>query len=376
MVRWMRATTTTLLLLTITITVASTSALSIPPSPPPPVTTEQLQQDHNNLILPSPPPRRSAKHPIHHTAADDASIDIPILSRRQSQSEASNSTLASNSAATAWDAATSAACMARMVSLNGKASNEAGLAVCYNIPFLDNSTGIFQADLRVYQISPPSGDFATLSAQEVQVSIRYFGASVSLVDPGPGSATAPLPPDGNGGSQAAQRQRRQDAGNSATTTTPTPTPVQIQHYLFAGAITPSLLLPPSQLNTTYLQGLLIPQLLLRPRANSSSPDSSQSQPLILPNSEALFLVGVFSSAPSAEELNAQNAASLLEAAREVEDAPFILPGTRIEVFPIGGVVTGVWALLLVGVVGTGAWEKRAWREVGRRRVEREGGRVG
>ena len=39
-------------------------------------------------------------------------------------------------------------------------SNAAGWAACYNVLFLNNQTGIFEADLRLYQVSPPSGAFS------------------------------------------------------------------------------------------------------------------------------------------------------------------------------------------------------------------------
>lgn len=83
---------------------------------------------------------------------------------------------------TEWDAQTMAACTTALETLNGKASNDAGMAVCYNLPFLDNSTGVFQADLRLYMISPPTGQFASISSQNVMVGLSYVGATVSAVN--------------------------------------------------------------------------------------------------------------------------------------------------------------------------------------------------
>jgi hypothetical protein len=79
---------------------------------------------------------------------------------------------------TAWNAEASSACVTQLSKLNGKASNDAGMAVCYNLPFLDNSTGLFQADLRLYQIAKPAGDFLDVPAQDVSVGLQYFGATV------------------------------------------------------------------------------------------------------------------------------------------------------------------------------------------------------
>lgn len=84
---------------------------------------------------------------------------------------------------TAWNEQTEAACNTALMMLNGVASNPAGMAVCYNLPYLDNSTGVFQADLRLYMISNPSGDFSGVPAQNVTVGLQYFGASVQTINP-------------------------------------------------------------------------------------------------------------------------------------------------------------------------------------------------
>lgn len=83
---------------------------------------------------------------------------------------------------TAWDAQTAAACTTSLEALNGVASNPSGMAVCYNLPFLDNSTGVFEADLRLYMIAAPTGGFADIASSNVQVGLQYDGATVSAVN--------------------------------------------------------------------------------------------------------------------------------------------------------------------------------------------------
>lgn len=83
---------------------------------------------------------------------------------------------------TEWDAQTQAACTTSLEALNGVASNPSGMAVCYNLPYLDNSTGVFEADLRLYMISAPTGDFANIASSNVQVGLAYNGATVSAVN--------------------------------------------------------------------------------------------------------------------------------------------------------------------------------------------------
>jgi hypothetical protein len=83
---------------------------------------------------------------------------------------------------TEWDAQTEAACTTALSALNGNASNPSGVAACYNLPSLNYTTGVFEADLRLFVISAPVDDFSDIPAQDVTVDIAYSGASVSPVN--------------------------------------------------------------------------------------------------------------------------------------------------------------------------------------------------
>lgn len=93
-----------------------------------------------------------------------------------------SSTPASGDAAKAdlskWEEQTKAACMSALTVLNGQASNPSGIAVCYNLPFLDNQTGIFQAELRMYNVSAPIDPWVGVSAGDVSMALSYLGATV------------------------------------------------------------------------------------------------------------------------------------------------------------------------------------------------------
>lgn len=81
---------------------------------------------------------------------------------------------------TAWDAQANAACVTALRALP-EASNPSGTAVCYNLPALDQNSGTFEADLRVYRLGVPTGDFAGIPPENVEVGLRYRGASVSPI---------------------------------------------------------------------------------------------------------------------------------------------------------------------------------------------------
>ena len=83
---------------------------------------------------------------------------------------------------TQWNENVLSSCTTQLQSLNGDAGNPSGIAACYNLPFWDNSTGIFHADLRLFVISQPTGEFAGISAQNVQADLAYASASVQSVE--------------------------------------------------------------------------------------------------------------------------------------------------------------------------------------------------
>ena len=72
------------------------------------------------------------------------------------------------------------ACDKALSALNGVASNPSGIAVCYNVLMLNNRTGVFQADVRLYKIAPPTGDWATLEKGpgKINTGLQYMGANV------------------------------------------------------------------------------------------------------------------------------------------------------------------------------------------------------
>lgn len=113
------------------------------------------------------------------------------LTKRQDASGAGSApqistTPASGDAAKAdlakWEEQTKAACGTALTALNGQASNPSGIAVCYNLPFLDNQTGIFQAELRMYNISAPIDPWVGVTASDVSMALSYLGATVQTMN--------------------------------------------------------------------------------------------------------------------------------------------------------------------------------------------------
>lgn len=79
---------------------------------------------------------------------------------------------------TKWNAQAEQACMTSVMNLKGKSSNPAGLAVCYNVPYLDEAKGTFEAELRMYNISTPAGEFVGITPAMMMVTLQYQGATI------------------------------------------------------------------------------------------------------------------------------------------------------------------------------------------------------
>ena len=108
-------------------------------------------------------------------ASSTSSADPSVASGAAFSS--SNTTTTSSSNSTVDNA-----CMKALSALNGQASNPSGMAVCYNMLSWDNSTGVFQADLKLYKISDGSGDWATVQQQGISIGVTYPNATAAYAN--------------------------------------------------------------------------------------------------------------------------------------------------------------------------------------------------
>lgn len=87
------------------------------------------------------------------------------------------------SAASTFDAQafnqTAAEACTDAVSSYSTAVNPSGIVACYNIAFWDNSTGVFQTDVRFYQKSDPVGEFTGVQPSDYTLSVSIPKASLS-----------------------------------------------------------------------------------------------------------------------------------------------------------------------------------------------------
>jgi hypothetical protein len=81
-----------------------------------------------------------------------------------------------------WNTQADEKCKEAIRRLNGTASNPSGMAACYNVPFLDPNKGTFEAELRIFNVSMPTGDFVGVTANSMLVTFQYNSASLQASD--------------------------------------------------------------------------------------------------------------------------------------------------------------------------------------------------
>jgi hypothetical protein len=109
-----------------------------------------------------------------------------------------------------------------------------------------------------------------------------------------------------------------------------------------------------------LEKLLIPTVTL-----TGMETNGQTVNTSLSSSEATFVNGVF--AKAATTTTASAVSSPIQTLVVASNAPFVVPGLKILIFPIGGIITGVWAVLFMAAVGYGTIGRIQFRDSYRRR---------
>lgn len=294
------------------------------------MTSVSQRSDHNGLM------ERSFKY--YESESD--------LERRSPspQDASNNSNLSLSSPDVEGNNATLQACTTGLQGITSVA-NEAGFAACYNIlDWHEDTGGMFQADLRLFQFSQPTGRFADVLVDTIGVQLNFPGSTQYSV------------------LMNARRTRRslQERQNSL---------VQIQQFSLVGSF--KIQMDLNKLNFTETMSLLIPQIQLR--ANSSNGTTITSD---LTSSDAVyFVVGQFKD--KATPASAAQASNPLMAEAAINDSKgFVLPGTTLGIFPVGLIVTGAWTLLFFLAFGLGTLGRIRHRDIYRKRIAATSGKSG
>ncbi|KAF1912999.1 hypothetical protein BDU57DRAFT_341633 [Ampelomyces quisqualis] len=288
---------------------------------------------------------------------------IATLTRRQDANPADTAPLASLTPASGdatrvnlekWEAETRKACMDTLSNLNGQASNPSGIAVCYNVPFLDNSTGVFQAELRMYNVSAPVAPWAGVTTADVSMTLSYLGATVQNMAGNFSKRDLTWPPVRTREVKDGLLVERQNIN----------TMTEIKVLMYVGRINRNLMGP--AMTEKSLKPLLIPEIDLAAR----NPVSGEEVETTL-SGDATFVNGIFSKSASAPT-NADPQAAASASAAVQSAAPFIIPGQSLgQVTLVGLAVTSTWAVFFIITVGAGTYGRIQFREQYRSRVRTE-----
>jgi len=251
-----------------------------------------------------------------------------------------------------WNAQAAKACMSAVTNLKGNANNPSGTVACYNVPFLNTTSGTFEAELRIFNVSQSTGDFVGVSQDNFFITLQYEDASLSANQ----NLTLPV--------KRSILEERQTTAQTTTNGVWAPVPLSDQKYL--GQIDPTVLQP--NMNTTQFKALLTPTIVV----SATDPTTSATINTTLPLNLASFVAGVFSGTQGSLSNPSDilgNPLLELQAAAQGLPTPFVMPGVTLGVIPIGLGVTGAWLLVFSVVVGWGALGRMRMRENYRRAVK-------
>ncbi|KAF1811780.1 hypothetical protein P152DRAFT_398415 [Eremomyces bilateralis CBS 781.70] len=260
-----------------------------------------------------------------------------------------------------WNQETKPVCTNAVGALDGQASNSAGMAVCYNVPFLDQATGVFQAELRIFNVSVPVNEWVGVSAADISVALRYLGATVQstmgmrqIKGKRQAEREDVIFLDALGNAvNLRSRQVTSDGGSVGS---------ELKVLTYVGMINRNLMGPAMTLPE--LQPLLVPEITLM----ATNPVTQAVVNTTLSSTEAGFVSGVFANqGASTIDPAAQASASALAATA----TPFILPGVTLGIFPTGLIITLVWTAAFLAAVGFGTIKRVQFRDQYRRRMKRE-----
>jgi hypothetical protein len=111
---------------------------------------------------------------------------------------------------------------------------------------------------------------------------------------------------------------------------------------------------------TALQKVLVPEVTLTGVDTTGTKVNTS-----LTNDEATFVSGVFAKQVTVTQSQVQPPIQTLVVA---SDAPFVVPGISILIFPIGGIITGIWTVLFCATIAYGTIGRMQFREQFRRRT--------
>lgn len=220
----------------------------------------------------------------------------------------------------------------------GPSANPAGLAVCFNVPFLEPSTGVFATELWIFNTSSPAGAWVGVQSADIRLQLSFPAADVQLIGIAPDQAT--------------------------------PTQ-QVKVLRYAGQFKQSIRdahLPVADLHT-----LLNPSIQL----SATNPAGLRLDLPVSAEQPATFVNGVFSTSGAAADQAVdpptapRPGSAAAVAAILANIGPAKIPGLTFGIFPLGLIITLFWTGAFIAIVGSGSVYRAKFRSHYRQRVRRQ-----
>ncbi|KAK2740948.1 hypothetical protein FQN57_005952 [Myotisia sp. PD_48] len=214
-------------------------------------------------------------------------------------------------------------------------ANPSGMAACYNIPFLNHTTGVFATDVRLFQVSSPTGAFKGSRWQDYSMQLNILVAEVFASE--------------RVGLNFTQ------SGNGST---------MVLEFRHIGKLNPIF-----KFDILTLQQF---QILLIPNITLSTPNPNNKAETV--TATLAFDTLSYVAGRLADKNGSPHNITIPEAHSQLVDiilntTQFVLPGISLGIYPIGLIVTSIWAGLFVLVVGFGTFERKRYRDVYRQSVK-------
>jgi hypothetical protein len=256
---------------------------------------------------------------------------------RRAPQMSSTGNLTTSDPASAMNQTIADACTAGLNKLTS-VENAAGMAACYNIIQFDQTAGTFEADMRLYTMFTPTGDFANIAVNDIMISLTYPTSTAF---------------------QSLTKRRKRGIETRQSNM------LEVQQYTLFGTFETNLDL--SKLNDTQKMSLMVPDVKLNAALENSKPISTN----VTEGDGAWFVIGEFSNEFQADLVTPTVATAAIAAA-----APFVLPGTTLGIFPTGLIVTCAWTFLFLLAYGLGTLGRIQYRSAYRKRKAAQAGRTG
>lgn len=230
----------------------------------------------------------------------------------------------------AWATDATTECI-KMMDGQTQASNEAGIAICYNIPalFMEAQPPLFAIDMRMFKINDATGDWANIDSEGYMIDVKFSNGTAAAQR----NSTAP---------EIAAAKAAEGEGNNIHL---------LESHPWIGTLSPDIVTRDPDVEE--FKRILTPEVTLM----ASTSDGRKIQQRIKIE-DTSFLLGVFSPTRAPPT--------------PTPPAPFELPGTKIEITPIGLYIFAAYMALACGMYGWGTYERAQFREQYRKKMAQRG----